>query len=190
MVSKEERRATAIENLKALSTADEIELMQAMVKQITALPEWQRAKTVVLTLAQDFELPTSLLIQTALIQGKQVGLPRVKPKRQMEMVKITTETEYARHKFGMLEPMGDDIIDAEQVDFVLVPGLFFTGTKDRIGFGGGYYDRWLPKTKAWKVAVTIKANYAEQPDWETEKTDIKLDQILILDGENNGDTTE
>lgn len=184
MTTKLAIREQASANLSGMSDMMKTYLMQNMVKKVTALPAWQQAKTVALTMSQDEELSTELLIQIALLQNKIVVLPRVLPKRQMEFTTINRETVYARHKFGMLEPVGGRIVSPSEIDFVLVPGLAFTRNGDRIGFGGGYYDRWLPKVKAIKVATTVTKNLYEQPIWSIEETDQVVDQVIVLDRES------
>lgn len=184
MTTKLSIREQASANLSGMSDMMKTYLMQNMVKKVTALPAWQQAKTVALTMSQDEELSTELLIQIALLQNKIVVLPRVLPKRQMEFTTINRETVYARHKFGMLEPVGGRVVSPSEIDFVLVPGLAFTRHGDRIGFGGGYYDRWLPKVKAIKVSTTVTKDLYEQPIWPIEETDQVVDQVIVLDSES------
>ncbi|WEA52537.1 5-formyltetrahydrofolate cyclo-ligase [Weissella paramesenteroides] len=184
MTTKLSIREQASANLSGMSDMMKTYLMQNMVKKVTALPAWQQAKTVALTMSQDEELSTELLIQIALLQNKIVVLPRVLSKRQMEFTTINRETVYARHKFGMLEPVGGRVVSPSEIDFVLVPGLAFTRHGDRIGFGGGYYDRWLPKVKAIKVSTTVTKNLYEQPIWPIEETDQVVDQVIVLDSES------
>lgn len=183
-MDKKTARAQALVNLQNLTDEQRARAMQLLVKQVTQLTAWQKAKTVALTLGQGAEIPTDLLVQTALLQGKVVTLPRVLPKRQMEFVGINQATNYHRHQFGMLEPVDGPLVEAAEIDFVLVPGLAYTKAGDRLGFGGGYYDRWLPQTKATKVAVTLAANYQVQAHWPKEATDVQVDQILVIDERN------
>jgi len=187
-MEKEMIRAQSQANLAAITDTARGNLMQQATSTIMKLPVWQTAEHIALTLSQDVEIPTQLLIQNALLQGKKVYLPRVLPKRQMNFVRVTTETVYEKHPFGMLEPIGDEVVDPATLDFVLVPGLAFSAAGDRIGFGGGYYDRWLPKTNATKVALATPDNYFSQPSWPLEATDQLVDQVIIvspgLDGEH------
>jgi len=176
-------RQQALANLATLSDAQRGSLMQAVVTQVTALPAWQSAKTVALTLSQDDEIPTQLLIQTAMLQGKRVVLPRVQPGWQMTFIVVTPATTYERHRFGMLEPVGDEVVAPTEIDFVVVPGLAFSEAGDRIGFGGGYYDRWLPQTTARTVALALAENVYPQPSWPLEPTDQRVDQVLIFKNE-------
>ena len=184
MTTKLVIREQALANLAGMTEMMQTYLMQNMVKKVTALPTWEQAQVVALTMSQDDELSTELLIQIALLQNKTVVLPRVLPKRQMEFTTIDQDTVYDRHKFGMLEPIGGRIVSPDEIDFVLVPGLAFTPNGDRIGFGGGYYDRWLPNTTATKVATTITKNLYEQPTWSIESTDQRVDQVIVLDKES------
>ena len=184
MTTKLVIREQALANLAGMTEMMQTYLMQNMVKKVTALPTWEQAQVVALTMSQDNELSTELLIQIALLQNKTVVLPRVLPKRQMEFTTIDQDTVYDRHKFGMLEPIGGRIVSPDEIDFVLVPGLAFTPNGDRIGFGGGYYDRWLPNTTATKVATTITKNLYEQPTWSIESTDQRVDQVIVLDKES------
>ncbi|WP_270321426.1 5-formyltetrahydrofolate cyclo-ligase [Weissella confusa] len=180
MIDKNKAREVAKDNLAKLSDMQRVTMMQQMTRAVTALPAWQDASSVALTLSQDVELPTQLLIQTALLQGKTVYLPKVAPQRQLTFIQIDESTEYERHRFGMLEPIGEPFGDVSTIDFILVPGLAFSAAGDRLGFGGGYYDRWLPKTTGAKIGVTIPDNYVPTPTWTIEKTDQQVDEVIVL----------
>jgi len=180
-MDKMEMRAQFKANLNALDTPKRAWLMQQLTKVVTSRVEWQAAQTVAISIAQGDELPTALLIQIALQQGKQVVVPKVAPQKQMNFHKIDENTQYTKSSFGLLEPLDAPIIAPEQIDFFLVPALGFDENKHRLGFGGGYYDRYLPQTNGYKLGATITQNFVTPASWPTEPTDIKMDEVLILD---------
>lgn len=76
------------------------------------------------------------------IQGKRLVLHPYDPERLV------------RHPFGMLEPAADlPMVDPATLDVILVPGVAFDLRGGRLGFGGGYYDRFLPTTPALRVGL-------------------------------------
>ncbi|MBQ7792732.1 MAG: 5-formyltetrahydrofolate cyclo-ligase, partial [Clostridia bacterium] len=76
---------------------------------------------------------------------------------------------------GILEPPRQKPVLPEDIDFIIVPGCGFTETGYRLGYGGGFYDRYLPKTNA----VTCGFFYeALRTEFIPEETDIPLDIIL------------
>lgn len=183
MIEKAEIRKCAQANYRDYLTGHGSYAMQALVQIVTGLPAWQKAQCVALTLSQTGELPTQLLIETALLQGKDVFLPRVAPKRQLEFIPINQDTTYERHPYGMLEPVGTPLSEVEQLDFVLVPGLAYSQAGDRVGFGGGYYDRFLIRVpNAATVGVTLPANYYPTPIWPVEVCDYRVQTVRLLKG--------
>jgi len=90
---------------------------------------------------------------------------------------IYDKNRLVRHRFGMLEP---DItlpqIRPSDIDVVFVPGVAFDRQGARIGFGGGYYDRFLPRTHALRVGITYDECLSEQLPFE--KHDQRVDWIV------------
>lgn len=160
-------------------------LMQEMVKKVTVLPNWQEAEKIALTLAQNNELPTQLLIQTALLQKKEVYLPKVASGRQLNFIRITEATKYEEHRFGMLEPIGDTLADINHLDLIVVPGLAFSRDGSRVGFGGGYYDRLLMKYPVVPTLGIVSAPfYFEEPIWQVDEFDQRVKQVLVIGAEH------
>jgi 5-formyltetrahydrofolate cyclo-ligase len=68
-----------------------------------------------------------------------------------------------RHRFGMLEPAADlPVVDPAALDVALVPGVAFDQHGGRLGFGGGYYDRFLPATPALRVGIAFDQCVADE----------------------------
>lgn len=181
MMTKTKLREAAQAYYQAQTIDERTLLMQQVVKQVTQSTAWVQAKSIALTLAQDNEIPTQLLIETALLQGKHVYLPRVAPKRQLQFVAINEETHYERHRFGMLEPVGETLTDVEQLDLIVVPGLAFNANGDRVGFGGGYYDRLLAQYPQIKtIAAVTQSFYMDTVTWDIDVFDQPVQQVIVI----------
>lgn len=110
------------------------------------------------------EIPTQGIIHTALNDGKKVALPKirtgVKAGAKMDFVFINKDTEYESGVYGILEPVSDEFIDVNDINDrveMLIPGLCFDIKGRRIGYGGGYYDRYLTKYPKDKFHITALA---------------------------------
>ena len=110
------------------------------------------------------EIPTQGIIHTALNDGKKVALPKirtgVKAGAKMDFVFINKDTEYKNGVYGILEPVSNEFIDVKDINDrveMLIPGLCFDIKGRRIGYGGGYYDRYLTKCPKDKFHITALA---------------------------------
>ncbi|HUT19776.1 MAG TPA: 5-formyltetrahydrofolate cyclo-ligase [Anaerolineae bacterium] len=132
--------------------AEEVEVASTAVCQ--ALAGWaplQRAQYVLTYLAFRNELDLRCLFE--LLPGIHWAVPRVD--RRDLVLHAYQPDRVIRHRFGMLEPAPDlPGVDAGMLDVVLVPGVAFDRHGGRLGFGGGFYDRFLPTTPALRVGVT------------------------------------
>ena len=110
------------------------------------------------------EIPTQGIIHTALNDGKKVALPKIrtgiKAGAKMDFVFINKDTEYKNGVYGILEPVSNKFIDVKDINDrveMLIPGLCFDIKGRRIGYGGGYYDRYLTKCHKDKFHITALA---------------------------------
>ncbi len=107
---------------------------------------YRAAPTLVLYAATDNEVRTDLLIKHALASDRRLFLPRIRQNsRELSFVRLRDCAELAPGSFGILEPTGTELLppaDFGQALFV-VPGVAFSPTGQRLGRGGGYYDRTL-----------------------------------------------
>lgn len=141
------------------------------------------AQNIAITLSHGFELDTSLIIKKIKNKGKNVFIPRTLPNRQMEFVKLTDELHFVPKSFGILEPENGDVIDPKNIDVIIVPGLSYEIKQGyRLGFGGGYYDRYLKKTDAAKIVLAFSEQIYPEAQWPVEGFDIPLDKIITENG--------
>lgn len=125
---------------------------------------YKKAEIVFAYSSMEKEISTKRIIDTAIESGKNLALPKVisgiKDGVRMEFVFINKDTEYKKGVYGILEPASDDYIDINKLDGrieMLIPGLCFDLEKRRIGYGGGYYDRYLTKHPSDRFHITALA---------------------------------
>lgn len=136
---------------------------------------YQNAKTIMTYLSYKSEVDTITLLEKMLQDGKTVLSPVCKENGEMEAHLVSSKEDLAPGKFGILVPSGKAVISPEKIDLVICPGCAFTEKGFRLGYGGGYYDRFLPKTKA----VTCGFFYEDlKTSFVPDETDIPLDMIV------------
>ena len=119
----------------------------SIVVRLALLPSFAAARTVLLTLPFRSEWDTMPLVRRALVEGKRVAVPRVNTAtRMLELCAIVDpERDVGPGHHGIPEPLPHcPEVDLAAIDWVLVPGVTFDRTGQRLGYGGGYYDRLLP----------------------------------------------
>lgn len=142
---------------------------------------WKEAKSLGVTLASEIEVPTRAIIERAYAEGKQVAFPRTMPKRQMVFLEATDATDLEVSSFGVLEPKYASERIVSEPELMLVPGIAFAlDSHYRVGFGGGYYDRYLKDFPGNTVALVAPAMAYPTATWEVEAFDIPLDQLITI----------
>lgn len=139
-------------------------------------PEYRAADTILVYAARPFEIATSMIIYAALANHKNVGLPVCFEQGEMIFRRITDVSDIAPGRFGILEPKAacEKIVPDERT-LCICPALSCDMRGNRLGFGGGYYDRYLAAFPGKKAALC----YADSliPMIQDEPFDIKMDVI-------------
>lgn len=107
---------------------------------------WKDAQMIGITWSQRFEWNTLPIIERALNEQKRVALPKVnKRKHEIEFFSITDITSVEKGFVSIMEPIAYPhlFVPKQDIHLLIVPGIVFTRKGYRIGFGGGYYDRYL-----------------------------------------------
>lgn len=106
---------------------------------------FQSASTVMMYLSLHYEVDTAEAIEQAWAQGKTVVVPRITwETKTMAPVRIASfQEEFSVSSSGLRNPVSHVAVPLEKIDLVVVPGLGFDAQGDRLGHGGGYYDRFL-----------------------------------------------
>lgn len=147
----------------------------AITEKIVNTPEFTNAKTIFVYMDFNQEVATDEIIKVALEQGKIVGAPRISG-GQMNFFVIEGESDLEPCLYGMMEP-GTKCPLVSLADLIIVPGIAFDKNKHRIGYGGGYYDKFLAKhPKVPTIAVAYEMQILKAVPYE--KTDISPDVIF------------
>ncbi|WP_230678600.1 5-formyltetrahydrofolate cyclo-ligase [Lacticaseibacillus zhaodongensis] len=181
-IDKASARKQQIAALKAYPQAKRERETEQLVRNLLASPEWQAAESIACTISGPFEVATSGVIAAAQTAGKTVYLPKVMPKRQMAFMPHPGDDRLIRSKFGLLEPAYDQALVNQQPDLVVVPGLAYElSSGKRLGFGGGYYDRFLSQYQGATFALALPPQVFATAFWPTESFDVPLQHIITLD---------
>lgn len=133
------------QRLGAVRPEDRVLGSQAIATRVVQLPRVAEARVLMAFLSLPLELDTSPLLQRLLALGKLVAVPRMSwSDRSLTPVRLESlDQPMARVRGGVREPVDADPLDARQLDVVLVPGLGFDRSGHRLGWGAGFYDRFL-----------------------------------------------
>ena len=176
---KAELRKKILQEMKALSQEQKQAMDRALTERFLQHPFYQEAKTIATYLSFPHEFQTQELIERALKDDKKVLIPKTYPKGRMEFV-VYDPQQLAKTSFGLLEPQGDlEVVKPSQIDLIHVPGLAFTTEGYRIGYGGGYYDRYLEHFTGHTLSTVYPCQIQE---FNLENHDIPVQEVLIDEG--------
>jgi len=145
--AKREIRARIIARREALSEALRRDWSAAITSRLLALEGYRRARVVAAYASFRAEFDTSAFLADVLAAGKRLALPRVAANRELLEYCFVTDPvrDLAPRTWGIPEPGAhcEQMADGSAVDFVLAPGLAFNRRGDRLGYGRGYFDRFI-----------------------------------------------
>ncbi|MGI6173431.1 MAG: 5-formyltetrahydrofolate cyclo-ligase [Christensenellales bacterium] len=161
-----------------VSIIEMMELSARICGRVLQLEEYRRAQNILCYSHLNGEVATIGLMDAIGRDGKALCLPRVADRTHMEAVFCANpDRDLVRGAYGILEPVGDRVIQPEQIDLVLVPGLAFTRGGDRLGYGAGFYDRFLPLCeRAVRVGLCYEKQIVEV--LPTEDFDCKMRYVV------------
>lgn len=144
-----------------LDPQQKAQMDREITKRIQSLYQYREADTLLCYVSTPIEVNTHQLIEEALARGKRVAVPRcVAGTREMEFYLIHSFEDLERRTFGVLEPKvpGCTKLTDFSRSLCIVPALMYDLCGYRLGYGGGYYDRFLANYKGCKVGITYRKN--------------------------------
>ena len=181
MIQKEKSRLRVelLAKLKNFTDPDRARQNQILADKFFALPEFATARTIGFFASESFEVATDFLISQSSNSGKKVAFPRVeKNSRALEFHSIRNLSELEISEFGIRAPQkSSPKIPLDAIDLLVVPALAFTDSAERLGRGGGYFDRVLKKFAG--VSVGLAFDFQILPTIPTEDFDQKVSRVLV-----------
>ncbi|MED0984045.1 5-formyltetrahydrofolate cyclo-ligase [Bacillus paramycoides] len=156
---KEEKirlRKQIIEHMNSLSEEQYITLSEQIAVSLYVQKEWVEAKTIGITLSMEHEVDTYPIIEKAWKEGKKVVVPKCnRGTRTMSFRQISNFEQLETVYMNLREPipMLTEEVDADKINLQIVPGVAYTQRGERIGYGGGYYDRYLVHYKGKTLSL-------------------------------------
>jgi 5-formyltetrahydrofolate cyclo-ligase len=147
------------------------ELSKKAVSSLISTKEYKEAKTIFTYVSFNNEVDT-----TSIIKDKKKSI--IVPFMERNSVKLTHLKDYNMRegRYGILEPIVKTPVDLMEIDLVIIPGIVFDTCGNRIGFGGGFYDRILKKIDAPRIALCY--DYQVLENVPCEHHDVMMDMIV------------
>ena len=175
-MDKKELRRQIRERKRAMTEAEIVEKSQALGELFANSALYREAKTIYGYLPYNQEVRTIPMLQKALADGKQVAVPKVYGD-DMKFILLTDLERVDKGYAGIPEPIDDEPVAHDPTALVLMPGLAFDPEGHRIGYGGGFYDRFLA-AEPNHPTLALCYDFQMLPKLETEEFDIPVDTVL------------
>lgn len=182
-MNKKQIRTEMIHTLKNMGQKKYNHSSQIIKEHFVASQAYIDARIIAVTISRFPEVDTRPIIEAAWEQGKTVVVPRCIPKtRAMDFRIINSFKDLETVYIDLLEPIisATTSIKKEQIDIQIVPGVVFSEKGYRIGFGGGYYDRYLEGFKGEMISLAFEAQTGKIVP--VENHDIPVYKIITENG--------
>ena len=164
ILNKSVLRNEILNKRKSLSKDKIANTSELLCNKIINHPKYKNANIILAYMAQDGEIDLEVLMKDAISKDKKVYIPKVLRKHTMDFYRYTNKDDLEISNFGILEPKEKEPLQISETDqiFVIVPGVAFDKSGNRIGYGGGFYDTYLSNlldkynNKSTKTKITDK----------------------------------
>lgn len=167
----------AIRQQKRAMTEEEIrQRSEELASLFLTSQPYRDAKTIYGYLPYNQEVRTTPMLEQALKDGKRVAVPKVYGD-EMKFIYLTDLNQVEKGYSGIPEPIADGPIGDDETALVLMPGMAFDQQGHRIGYGGGFYDKFLAREPNHPT-LALCYSFQMLPSLETEEHDIPVDHVL------------
>lgn len=174
---KKELRQTVLNQMKKLSGKEKEQADNWLTQRLLSSAAYQKAQVIATYLSMPHEVATLAFIKQAQLDGKRVLVPKTYGQGRMIFVDYD-ENCLQKSSFGLLEPTSDDAVDKTDIDLIHVPGVAFNSQGFRIGYGGGYYDRYLDDYEGTSVSTIYQI---QQADFTPAQHDVAVKELIMYE---------
>lgn len=183
-LEKQRLREERLAARETLSEQERCVLDESITQKLLATPEYAEATTVLTYVSVSSEVSTRMIIERALCDGKTVAVPRCLPGHRLEFVVITSLDQLVPAPFNLLKPSKDlSALAEEQMNatICIAPALLVDTKGYRLGYGAGFYDRFLSTYSGKKICLAYQHNLSKTMLPHTE-FDVPVDMVITESG--------
>src|SRR6056297_1105716 len=181
-MDKQEIRNMVKKRRNSMSENEVTTKSKIIIEKLMDTKEFKNADNIMIFLSFNNEVYTYNLIEKCIQLGKRVIVPYT-VKDTYEIIPTVLgniEEDLKQTSYGYMEPKKEKLqpIDEKKIDLTVFPGLAFDKNMNRIGFGKGYYDRYLAKTRKDAKKIAVAYDYQVLEEIPSEVFDVKMDSII------------
>lgn len=181
-MEKSQIRRKMILKRNNLSRKQIFENSKKILNRLCSSSYYKNANHIMIYVSINKEVFTHSFIENALSDGKKIIVPKCEPSSKKIILSQIRDFQKDLEKGfkGLMEPKKEALrpVSIEQLDLILVPGLAFTKSGDRLGYGGGYYDRFLANTSKEIPKIALAFEIQIVPTLPVDFYDIPIDFIV------------
>lgn len=150
---------------------------RTIAELLFSMQSYQEAQTIFCFVGMETEVDTIPIIEDALKKGKRVSVPLMISKGIMVAKEIHSIEELSAHAYGILEPSENNLtVEPSEIDLAVVPCLSCSHKGVRLGYGGGYYDRYMQETHFTRICICFEKLTNEEIPMS--HFDLKMDMLI------------
>ena len=182
-MNKEDKKILRNKVLSIRNSLDKIvkeSMDQEIYNKLITSDLYKKSNNIFVYLSFGSEVETKNIINKAIEDKKKVYIPKIyKEDKSMKAIRLKSFNDLKENSMGILEPIDDsNYINKKDIDLILVPGVVFDFNGNRIGYGGGYYDRYLKDIKEIRNKLVLAYDFQIIDSINPESHDVVFDYII------------
>ena len=182
-MSKEDKKILRNKVLSIRNSLDKIvkeSMDQEIYNKLITSDLYKKSNNIFVYLSFGSEIETKNIINKAIEDKKKVYIPKIyKEDKSMKAIRLKSFNDLKENSMGVLEPIDDsNYINKKDIDLILVPGVVFDFNGNRIGYGGGYYDRYLKDIQEIRNKLVLAYDFQIIDSINPESHDVVFDYII------------